>query len=372
MNKIYGLLSSATDPIPLLGVKVEGDILGRGARVKIFQRFRNQEEKAVEAVYKFPLPEDAAVCGFSAATDGKKIQGQVEERDKAFDLYDDALARGDGGYLLDEERPNIFTLSVGNLNPDTEVMVEIEYVILLDMEGREVRFFLPTTISPRYIPDGMAEDDGIPESDKLHPPYSESVPYGLSTTGELVLRKIPVPVTIGWHGTGSVFGLKRPYAVYAKAASAPTTILASVLKPEPSIGHLWSPEGDYGMVSEIDVALDDRTDVVLSILSLQRAGGGMELDEQASRILRMNYKKLAKIAADLEVDVEVDRFLLLSTAVLLQVLAIRLSSERATWASIVGKSENWLKKVIQEGNPRIHGKDLMTWAEQFVKDHVRI
>ncbi len=182
MNEIYGLLSSVSDPIPLLGVKVEGDILGRGAKVKLFQRFRNQENKAVEAVYKFPLPEGAAICGFRADIDGKKIQGQVEERDRAFEIYDDALARGDGGYLLDEERPNIFTLSVGNLNPNSEVMVEIEYVTFLDMEGPQVRFFLPTTISPRYIPDGMDENDGIPESGKLHPPYSESVPYGLSVS----------------------------------------------------------------------------------------------------------------------------------------------------------------------------------------------
>ena len=40
MNEIYGILSSASEPVPLLGVKVEGDILGRGAKVRISQRFR--------------------------------------------------------------------------------------------------------------------------------------------------------------------------------------------------------------------------------------------------------------------------------------------------------------------------------------------
>ena len=59
-------------------------------------------------------------------------------------------------------------------------MVEIEYVTLLDMEGQQVRFFLPTTISPRYIPDDMDEDNGIPENGRIHPPYSLRVPYGLS------------------------------------------------------------------------------------------------------------------------------------------------------------------------------------------------
>ena len=180
MNETCGFLSSKSGPVPLMGVSVEGDILGRGARVKISQRFKNQEKNAVEAVYKFPIPEGAAVSGFSADIDGKKITGHIEDREKAFEMYDDALERGDGGYLLDEERPNIFTLSVGNLNPNAEVMIEIDYVTLLDMTGKSVRFFLPTTISPRYIPGSMSKDDGIPTTDTIHPPYSENVPYGLS------------------------------------------------------------------------------------------------------------------------------------------------------------------------------------------------
>ena len=117
-----------------------------------------------------------------AHVDGRVIRGEVEERDKAFEIYDDALSRGDGAYLLDEERPNIFTLSVGNLNPGSEVVTEVEYVTLLDGDGKNTRFFLPTTISPRYIPDGVKEEDGIPEDGRIHPPYALEVPYGLSVS----------------------------------------------------------------------------------------------------------------------------------------------------------------------------------------------
>ncbi len=126
----FGLLTremeSTGEPIPLLGVKVQGDVIGRGARVRVFRRFRNRETKAVEAIYKFPLPEGAAICGFKAHVGDRVIEGRVEEREKAFEIYDRALIKGHGGYLLDQERPNIFTLSVGNLNPGSEVLVEIE------------------------------------------------------------------------------------------------------------------------------------------------------------------------------------------------------------------------------------------------------
>ena len=180
MTEDCGLISKAGRPVPLQGISVKGDILGAGARVTIRQRYKNIENQPIEAIYKFPLPEGAAVCVFRIHLDGRVIKGQVEEREKAFEIYDEALDRGDGGYLLEQERPNIFTLMVGNLNPGMEVLVEIEYVTLMDWEGDKVRFFLPTTISPRYIPDRMPEREGIPEAARIHPEYAREVPYGLS------------------------------------------------------------------------------------------------------------------------------------------------------------------------------------------------
>ncbi len=180
VNNQYGLISLESRQIPLTGVQVDGNILGRGARIRVSQKFENQESTAVEAVYKFPLPEGCALCDFKVHIDGRVMRGDIEEREKAFDIYDDALSKGNGAYLLDEERPNIFTLSVGNLNPGAKAVIDIEYVTMLDTEGAKTRFSLPTTISPRYIPDGMSENDGIPVSDTLQPMYAEDVPYGIS------------------------------------------------------------------------------------------------------------------------------------------------------------------------------------------------
>lgn len=179
---IEGLFSESGLPIPLMGVRVEGDLIGRGAEVRVFQRFKNRESKALEAVYKFPIPEGAAVTGFLVEKDGARISGTVEERDKAFERYDDALQAGKGGYLLDEERPNVFTLSVGNLNPGAEAVVRIDYVTLMDEEADTLRFFLPMTITPRYMPNTMKEDGDIPTDHLLHPPYAASVPYGMEMT----------------------------------------------------------------------------------------------------------------------------------------------------------------------------------------------
>ena len=181
-KELLGLVTAEAKatPIPLMAVNVEGNIVGRGARVKIIQSFKNGEGKAIEAVYKFPLPEGSAVCGFKAIIGEKTIEGGIEEREKAFEQYDEALSEGHGAILLDEERPNIFTLSVGNLKPGATAIIEIEYVTLLETTGSGIRFFLPTTISPRYIPDGTQDDNGIPVDNQVNPVYSSTVPYGLS------------------------------------------------------------------------------------------------------------------------------------------------------------------------------------------------
>ena len=100
---ISGLFQKNGGAIPLEGVDVQGDIAGRGARIQMRQRFRNLEGKPVEAVYKFPLPESAAICGFRAIVDDRIIEGKIEEREKAFELYDKALSEGHGAQLLDED-----------------------------------------------------------------------------------------------------------------------------------------------------------------------------------------------------------------------------------------------------------------------------
>lgn len=178
-DKNFGLVSTGENPVPLTGIHVDGKITGRAAKVKVSQRYFNIEDSPIEAVYKFPLPEQASICGFRVMIGEKLLVGEVEEREKAFRLYDQALEKGDGAYLLDEERPNIFTLSVGALPSKTAAVIEIEFVTLLDTVEKDVRFFLPTTISPRYISPAAPDQGGMPTDALVNPPIQFDVPYGL-------------------------------------------------------------------------------------------------------------------------------------------------------------------------------------------------
>ncbi len=265
MDDLFGLLTkTGSNPVPLTGVRVTGDILGRGARVKVAQRFRNGEAQAIEAVYRFPLPETAAVCGFSAFAGGRRITGTVEEREKAFETYDDALARGDGAFLLDQERPNIFTLSVGSLLPGAEAIVEIEYVALLDQQGKEIRFSLPTSISPRYLPADTPDEGGIPVRDRIHPEYAASVPYGLAV--EIAVRdpsnvesiespSHPIRVTTGNAGTTGAAATMVHFS--AETVAMDRDFVLTIARRGTEQGRAWRTS--YGKSSwvQLDLAADE-------------------------------------------------------------------------------------------------------------------
>jgi Ca-activated chloride channel family protein len=104
----------------------------------------------------------------------------VEEREKAFEAYDDALAAGHGAYLLDQEAPDVFTASIGNVPPGAEVLIRLTMAAELPLEGDDIRFVLPTTLSPRYAPEADQKGVGPTRADRMRPPLAWEVPYGLT------------------------------------------------------------------------------------------------------------------------------------------------------------------------------------------------
>ena len=191
-----GLKTRDGREIPLQGVRIDARLSGACSEVTVTHRYENREKVDVETVYVFPLEEGAAVSGFRARVGNRNIEGYVEKRERAFEVYDEAMADGHGAFLLDQERPNIFTASVGNLRAGQSAEVSITYVALLNHEGEAVRFSLPTTVSPRYVPTGAPEvvqRDG----ERVNPEVWFDVPYGLTLTVEVVsgsaIRSIESP-----------------------------------------------------------------------------------------------------------------------------------------------------------------------------------
>ncbi|GAA6236151.1 von Willebrand factor A domain-containing protein 5A-like isoform X1, partial [Lates japonicus] len=143
--------------VPLKSIEVELEVRDHVATVVSTLNYENKEDKPLEAVFVFPLPEDAAVCHFSATIGQTQIVAEVKEKQQAREEYDDALSSGQQAFLLEEseQSPDIFSLSVGSLPPGESASIRLEYVTELAVQADDgLRFCLPAVLNPRYEPQG--------------------------------------------------------------------------------------------------------------------------------------------------------------------------------------------------------------------------
>lgn len=163
---------------PLKHTDVKAEISGFLSRVKVTQEFENNYSEKIEAVYVFPLPNNAAVDDMTMKIGDRTIRGQIRKREDAKEIYEAAKSNGQIASLLDQERTNIFTQSVANILPGEKVVIEISYVETLKYEDGQYEFVFPMVVGPRYIPGnptgqqsgGFSPDtDKVPDGSKITP-----------------------------------------------------------------------------------------------------------------------------------------------------------------------------------------------------------
>ncbi|KAL6044894.1 Protein mono-ADP-ribosyltransferase parp4 [Balamuthia mandrillaris] len=228
-----GLMSKGGEAIPLKSVNVRVRMLDLVAKVVVLQHYHNDNDRAIEAKYVFPLDEMAAVCGFEAFINGKHIVGEVKEKEKAHKEYKEAVAAGHGAYLMDEEKPDVFTVSVGNLPPKCSVMIKITYVTELAVDGPNINFVLPASVSPPQKDQALktktqettstinVEDDTRPLGLQIaiDMPYDIVRLFSLSHPSSLLIKRTAAKATVQLKEKTSLagrpfilsVGLEKPY-----------------------------------------------------------------------------------------------------------------------------------------------------------------
>src|SRR5262245_8794944 len=75
---------------PLKHTEVHAEITGSVAQVHLSQVFQNPYDRAIEAIYVFPLPPRAAVDDMEIQIGDRTIRGLIKRREEARALYDEA------------------------------------------------------------------------------------------------------------------------------------------------------------------------------------------------------------------------------------------------------------------------------------------
>lgn len=188
-----------TSTCPLKHTDVKAEITGFVSRVLVTQQFENPYQIPIEAVYTFPLPQNAAVDDMTMTIGERRIRGKILPRDEAQAVYEGAKSRGQIASLLDQERPNIFTQSVANILPGEQIKITISYVETLRYQDGAYEFVFPMVVGPRYVPGTPAATEN---SGNGFAPNTNSVPDGSRVTpkpapaGERSGHDISIDVTL--------------------------------------------------------------------------------------------------------------------------------------------------------------------------------
>ncbi len=191
---------------PLKHTDVNADISGYLARTTVTQQYTNPFNEVIEAVYVFPLPSMAAVNDFMMEVGGRKIIGIVRPRGEAERIYREAIARGQTASLLTQERPNIFTQSVANIEPGGHVDIKITYFERLPYQHGEYEWVMPMVVGPRYIPGG-ATGPGLLAGNPPHPSNPDGGGWSPNTSVVPDASHITPPVLKPGQRSGHDIGL---------------------------------------------------------------------------------------------------------------------------------------------------------------------
>ncbi|MDP4588098.1 MAG: VIT domain-containing protein, partial [Flavobacteriales bacterium] len=148
----FNLINSDTTGVSfaLASTEVEAVISGVIANVDVIQTYINDGDSAINASYVFPMSTRAAIYGMEMHIGDRQIIAEIRRNEEAQELFDEAEENGVTASLLEQERPNVFQMSLANIQPGDTLQVIMNYTELLVPEGGEYSFVFPTVVGPRF------------------------------------------------------------------------------------------------------------------------------------------------------------------------------------------------------------------------------
>ena len=199
---------------PVLASDVFIEVIAGIAKVTVRQRFRNPSETWLEGVYVFPLPDKSAVDRLRMEVGGRLIEGEIEEREVAEQIFRESAKAGRSAALLSSKRPNVFSTAVANIAPGDEILVEIRYQDQVLLRDGSYSYRFPLVVAPYYtsddptptvlVPSPFVDQDGVKRNVGFLAGSEEDVSDGMDIFGPV--RKPgtgflnPVSIAIVLHG----------------------------------------------------------------------------------------------------------------------------------------------------------------------------
>lgn len=180
------------DRLPLKETRVDVAITGVIADVTVRQIYENHGQRPLHARYVFPASTRAAVYGMTMTVGDMRIVAKIKERVQAKREFETAKQEGKSASLLEESRPNVFTMNVANVMPGDTIAVELKYTELLVPTDGTYEFVYPTVVGPRYSE--KSESQATPHDEFIRAPYShqDELPKSELSISGVISTGVPI------------------------------------------------------------------------------------------------------------------------------------------------------------------------------------
>lgn len=160
---------STAERFPLKETHVVANINGVIAEVYVTQTYANEGTAPIHARYVFPASTRASVHGMKMSIGDQVVTAKIKERQAAKQEFEKAKTDGKSASLMEQQRPNVFTMNVANIMPKDRVQIELHYTELLVPTEGTYQFVYPTVVGPRY---SNQPEASAPETDQwVKSPY---------------------------------------------------------------------------------------------------------------------------------------------------------------------------------------------------------
>lgn len=165
---------SDVDSFPLKSTDVTVNINGVIAETYVVQTYTNEGNAPISARYVFPTSSDVSVHGMKMQIGNQVVTARIKEKEEAKAEYTEAKSEGKSASLLEQKRPNVFTMDVANIMPGDVARIELHYTQLITPAEGVYEFIFPTVAGPRYIAPQSAEEGSEGRDDQwAASPYLE-------------------------------------------------------------------------------------------------------------------------------------------------------------------------------------------------------
>src|SRR5579859_2158464 len=149
-DSTFGLIQilGAASTLPLDHITVQGQIIGPLVSIDLQQWFSNPFQTSIEVEYLFPLPAQAALVDFQLRIGERTIQAALHELQAGRRAYQEAVQSGQRASLLEERRPNMFAVKIGNIQPGEGVMAMLRYENSVQYHEGTYEFVFPMGVMP--------------------------------------------------------------------------------------------------------------------------------------------------------------------------------------------------------------------------------